>query len=236
MNAATPELHIPDLPEVPLALGPVRSDGVASVHVPMPLGLRLRRALSTYLPLLLMALLASSTWWLVKHTPLLEGPSGPKAVRHDPDYTMEGFTITRFGPDGKLALRIEGDQMRHYPDTDRMEIDRVRIHAIGPDGRTTDAVAQRALANGDGSEVQLFGGAQVQSQLKSGEVLQIESEFLHAFLRFERLRSHLPVRVQRGASQTLAGGMDYDNLAQLLQLSGPVRATLAPPTGRKPKS
>ena len=233
MNAPTPELHLPDLPEVAVSLGPVRADGTASAPMPMPLGLRLRLLLSTYLPLLLMAALAGSTWWLVKNTPLQEGPSAAKPLRQDPDYTMRGFSITRFGPDGRFALRIEGSELRHYPDTDRLEIDEVRIHAVSPEGRATDATARRALANGDGSEVQLFGGAQVQSRLNNGETLQIESEFLHAFLRTERLRSNLPVRVRRGNSETRAGGLDYDNLSQQLQLSGPVRGTLLPAARKK---
>ena len=221
-----PELHLPDLPEVPVNLGPLLPG--AAVRAAVPLGLRLRDALSTYLPLLLMALLASGTWWLVKNTPLFEGPAAPRAVRSEPDYTMRGFTLTRFAPDGQFAVRVEGDVLRHYPDTDRLEIDGVRIHALSPDGRSTRANARRALANGDVSEVQLLGAAQVKSEIGAGDLLEIDGEFLHALVRFERLRSHLPVVVKRGAGVTRAAGLDYDHLAQLLRLDGPVHATLPP--------
>ena len=141
---------------------------------------------------------------------------------------MTGFAITRFGPEGQVVLRIAGDVMRHYPATDRLEIEGVRIQAIAPDGRRTNAIAQRALANGDGSEIQLLGGAQIISQLQGDEVLEVEGEFLHAFLRFERLRSHLPVRVRQRGTDTRAGGLEYDNLSRQLQLLGPVRATMVP--------
>ncbi len=227
MSAAAsppPELHLPDLPEVAVSLGPVLP--APAGRLALPLHLRLRDALSTYMPLLLMALMAGGTWWLVKNTPLAEGPGGPRALRQDPDYTMRGFTLTRFAADGKLAVRVEGDVLRHYPDTDRLEIDGVRIHAIAPDGRITQATAQRALANGDVSEVQLLGHAHVTSDIGAGDSLVIDGEFLHAFVRFERLRSHLPVVVQRGGSVTHAGGMDYDHLQRVLRLEGPVRATL----------
>ncbi len=224
-----PELHLPDLPEVPVTLGPMLPiiAGSGGGVVP-PLGLRLREALSTYLPLLLMALLASGTWWLVKNTPLAEGPAAPRELRHEPDYTMRGFTLTRFAPDGRVSVRVEGDVLRHYPDTDRLEIDGVRIHAVAADGRSTRASAQRALANGDVSEVQLLGGARVNAELGTDDTLQIEGEFLHAFVRFERLRSHLPVVVRRGASVTRAAGLDYDHLERQMRLDGPVRATLPP--------
>lgn len=232
MTAITPppELHLPDLPEVPVSLRPLAAP--EQRRAPMPVGMRVRNWLSSYLPLLLMALLASSTWWLIKNTPQPPGPSTEVPVRHEPDYTMHNFNITRFDTAGQLALRIEGAVLRHYPDTDRIEIDSARIHAVAPDGRITDAVAQRALANGDASEVQLFGGAQVTSQVAGEEALQIDGEFLHAFLRFERLRSHLPVRVRRGGDDTRAAGMDYDHLAQQLVLRGPVRSIFRPPGSR----
>ncbi len=232
------ELHLPDLPEVSVHLGrQTLDDGEApgaarAERAAQPWSYRVRQALSSYLPLLLMALLATGTWWLVRNTPGAPGDGAEAPQRVEPDYTMNGFSITRFGPDGRVVLRIAGDVMRHFPVTDRLEIEGVRIHAIAPDGRTTDASATRALANGDGSEVQLLGGAQVTSQLDGRDRLEVRGEFLHAFLRFERLRSHLPVLVRQGRTEARAGGMEYDHLQQRLQLNGPVRATLAP--GRLP--
>ncbi len=225
-------LHLPDLPEVSVLIGSV-SDGldVAQGAEPTPRparGYRLRQALSSYLPLLLMGLLAVSTGWLVKNTPQIPGPMAAGPVRQDPDYTMTGFSISRFDPQGREVLRIAGDLLRHYPATDQLDIEGVRIHAIAPDGRVTDASARRALANGDGSEVQLLGGARVTSQVEGADTLEMEGEFLHAFTRFERLRSHLPVRVRHGGAETHAGGLDYDHLARQLQFLGPVRTTLRP--------
>jgi lipopolysaccharide export system protein LptC len=203
-------------------------------RAPQPWRHRLLRALSSYLPLLLMALLAAGTWWLVRNTPQAPGERAAAPPSQTPDYTMTGFAIVRFAPDGQVALRISGDVLRHYPATDRLEIDGVRIQATAPDGRTTDATARQAVANGDGSEIQLLGGAQVVSQLPGGQVLEVKGEFLHAFLRFERLRSHLPVQVRHGGTEARAGGLDYDNLQRQLTLNGPVRATVAPPGRARP--
>lgn len=239
IHRAPPELHLPDLPEIAVQLG-LPGDGGAPgesgtpTRIASPWAYRLRQGLSSYMPVLLMGLLAASTWWLVKNTPQGEGPLADKPPRESPDYTMAGFSITRFSPEGLVVLRIAGDSLRHFPATDRLEIEGVRIHAIAPDGRTTDATARRALANGDGSEVQLLGGARVVSQLDGAEVLELQGEFLHAFLRFERIRSHLPVQLRHGGTETRAGGLDYDHLQQVLQLSGPVRATLQPGVRARP--
>lgn len=225
-----PELHLPDLPEVPVSLRPLAPP--ESRRQPVPWGQRLRNLLSSYLPLLLMAGVAGSTWWLVKNTPGPDAPVGVSAPRQDPDYTMHHFSITRFDAEGRFALRIDGEVLRHYPGTDHFEVDGVRIHAITPDGRSTDATARRAVANADASEVQLIGAAQVISQIEGGDVLQIDSEFLHGFVRFERVRSHLPVVVRRGSDETRAAGLEYDHLERRLLLKGPVRSVYRP--GAKP--
>lgn len=225
-----PELHLPDLPEVTVQLGlPEAAPPGQPPRAPQPWSRRLLQVLSSYLPLLLMALLAAGTWWLVRNTPAAPGARAPTPPSQTPDYTMTGFSIVRFGPDGQVALRIAGDVLRHFPATDRLEIDGVRIRATAPDGRTTEATARRAVANGDGSEIQLLGAAELVSQQPGGDRLEVRGEFLHAFLRFERLRSHLPVQVRHGGTEARAGGMDYDHLQRQLTLLGPVRATVQPP-------
>jgi lipopolysaccharide export system protein LptC len=231
MNAASPpELHLPDLPEV----------GVSLAAVPSALGRRDRRSwsrrvrdlLGTYLPLLLMALLALGTWWLVKNTPRPPPATEASAVRREPDYEMREFAITRFAADGRVKVRVEGQLLRHFPDTDRLEILGADIHAVSTEGRTTQASAARALANGDASEWQLSGGARVVTQLPGGEPVEIESEFLHAYMNTARVLTHLPVRVHRGGDVLRAGGLAYDNVTQRLELAGPVRASFAPAARR----
>lgn len=194
-------------------------------HPRQPWHWRLGQWLSAYLPLLVMALLALGTWWLVQHTPRAAGPSTEVAVRHDPDYSMQGFTMQRFGADGRLRVQVQGTLMRHYPDTDTLEIDGVTIRALSPDGSVTLATARRALSNGDASELQLLGGAQVVRDGPGAErQVEFESEFLHAFLNTERLRTHLPVRLRQGTSELRVGGLEYDNLTRSAKFGAPIRA------------
>jgi len=206
-------------------LTPVRVHTTPAEPKP-PLFARFVEQLSSYLPLLLMALLALGTWWLVKNTPTTDSDRPTAPLRHEPDYTMTNFMVRRFAADGTMRAQIEGDTARHYPDTDTLEIDNVRVRAVGPDGAVTRAEARLALANGDGSEVQLHGGAHVVREGLHGEdPVDFRGEFLHAFLDTERVRSHLPVVVTRGGTQVHADAMDYDNLERIVQLRGRVTAT-----------
>jgi lipopolysaccharide export system protein LptC len=219
------ELHLPDLPEVPISLGPADT---RRARPRLPWHVRWRENLSSYLPLLAMGLLVLASWWLVKNSPRPLAPAEERPVSNEPDYTMEQFALERFDAQGRLKLRIEGARLKHFPATDRIEIEDAQIRAIAPDGRVTLARARLALGNGDGSEVQLRGGAEVTSTDAGGAPLVMRSEFLHAFLVTEQVRSHLPVQVQMGSNQLRAAGLDYDHAARRLELLGPMRAELTP--------
>ena len=233
------QLHLPDLSDGALALEPAQP---LPPRPPQPWQQRLRELLATYLPVLLMLLLALGTWWLVKNTPPAEPPPAEHLPREEPDYTMHNFVVERFDKTGRLKLRMQGDQLRHYAATDFIEIDHARVRMVGEDGRVTLAQARRALANGDGSELQLIGDARVDSRGPNDEPIEFRGEFLHAFINTERVRSHLPVLVRRDGSEFRAAGMDYDHLSGVLQLQGKMSAVLQPqragsrPAGAKPSN
>ncbi len=220
------ELHLPDLPEVPLSLGaPATAPGPRHG---LPWFLRLRESLSAYLPLLLMALLALATWWLVKNSPQPPAAAAAKAVSTEPDAVMSRFTLERFDAAGQLKLRIVGAELRHFPDTDRVEIEQARIVAYAPDGRITRAQAARVRGQADGSELQLDGGAEVVSTDAQGAPLVIRSETLLAYLLLDRVQAPKPVLVQHGGAELRASGLLYDHARKKLDLSGAVKAVLQP--------
>ncbi|HEX7442059.1 MAG TPA: LPS export ABC transporter periplasmic protein LptC [Caldimonas sp.] len=220
MNEATAATPLAVAFRVPAAPWPVRLGGLVTA----------------YLPLLVMALLALLSWWLVENTPLAGGPGAEVPPRHDPDYTMREFVVQRFARDGTMRTQIEGDVALHYPDTDTLEIEHPRIRSIAASGRVTLASAERALANGDGSEVQLLVGAHVIREATGAEeAIEFRGDFLHVFLATERVRSHLPVRVTQGATEVQAAGMEYDNLARVVDLKGRMRAVFAVPARRSRK-
>ena len=203
---------------------------------PMPWHARLVGAISAYLPIFVMALLALGSWWLVDNTPVPGGPRAPVAPRHEADYTMRDFLVQRYGPDGALRTQIEGDVAVHYPDTDTLEIENPRIRAITANGAVTHASARRALANGDGSEVQLLDDAHVvREATPEEEAIDFRSDFLHVFRNTERVRTHLPVRVRQGGTEVMAAGMEYDHLARVVQLAGRMQGVFPSPAASAPQ-
>jgi lipopolysaccharide export system protein LptC len=187
-----------------------------------------------YLPVAFMALLALGTYWLVRSAPPANGPVVAKAVRHEPDYFMEGFSVKTFDSVGRIRTEVLGDKARHYPDTQWMEIDSIRIRSFDERGRLTTATANRGLTNEDSSEVQLLGNAVVVREADVGKRaeaaprMEYRGEFLHAFMKTEQVKSHKPVELLRGNDRFTADSLDFDNVDQVLQLHGRVRGTLVP--------
>lgn len=187
-----------------------------------------------YLPLLMMAGLALATYWLVHSATPVSILAKLQPLTHDPDYFMNGFSLRTFSADGSVRSEVLGDKARHYPDTQGLEIDAIRIKSYDNKGRLTIATATRGLTNEDTSEVQLLGNAVVvreESAPTDGAVMprmEYRGEFLHAFMTTERVISHKPVVLIRGKDRFSADTLDYDNVDQLIHMRGHVHGTLAP--------
>jgi lipopolysaccharide export system protein LptC len=193
---------------------------------------RLWERLSLYLPLLFLAALALVTFWLVKNTPSLLPAMPIVQIPHEPDYVMRDFSIKTFDETGRLKSEVLGAVARHFPDTDTTEIDAVNIRVTNPQSQVITATANQALTNGDGSEVQLFGNAQVVREANAAQTdrkherISFQGEFLHVFTDTERVKSHLPVVLRRGQDELRANSLEFDNLEQVLLLRGRVQGQL----------
>jgi len=219
------ELHLPDLPEVPVAIGPELAPA-RPLHLPWTE--RLRQALLNYLPLAVMVALAVLSWWLVRSSPRPAAAGAPAAVRHEADYQLERFHLQRYDAEGRPTVRLEGDKLRHYPDSDQHEIDAVRLWLTGTDGRQTEATARQAVVDGDGNRVRLAGDVQVRSQAGSEPPLWFEGQQLLVLVPERQLRTEQPVRVRQGHSEFTAAALVFDEPQRTLQLQGKLRATLTP--------
>ena len=192
-----------------------------------------------YIPVVLMGVLALGTYWLVRNTPTSLAPEGQRVIGVEPDYYMRRFGIKTFDDAGQLKSDVSGAEVRHYPNNDTLEIDQALIRSYSIKGRLTTSTGDRALTNGDGSEVQLIGNAHVVREAAvdtdGQEIprLEFRGEFLHVFVNDERVKSHLPVVITRGSDRFAGDTFAYDNLDRVADLKGRVKALLVP---RKPVS
>lgn len=190
--------------------------------------------ITIYLPIILTAALALGTYWLVRNAPKLDGPTAKTVVMHEADYFMRDFVIKNYLANGDLRSELFGKEGRHFPDTDTLEVDQVRVRSINPAGFVTRSSANRGVSNADGSEVQLFGDAIVTREPSTGAdgrtipQMQFRGEFLHAYVDSERVTSNKPVTLIRGADRFTGDTLEYDNLTGIANLQGRVRGLLVP--------
>lgn len=202
----------------------------------LSLWMRLRQSwdrVALYLPIILMGLMALTTYWLVRNTPDAREDDWVAAPRHVPDYFMRDFSVRVFDQQGQLKSEITGVEARHFPDTDTLEIDRPHIRTYSSDGRLTVAHAGRAITNADGSQVQLFDKALVVRDSGAASDgrgrTELRSDFFHIVMNTEEIRTHLPVEFKRGESDRfVADQLAYDNLARTLVLQGRVQGVVMP--------
>lgn len=198
---------------------------------------------SLYAPLLMMGFLASGTYWLVRNTPNIPSEVAAVPATHEVDYFLRHFTVRSYDAAGILKSELRGVEGRHYLDTDILEIDKAQLHNLNPAGDVINATGNRAYSNGDGSEIQLTGNAVVVRELRLEKAagnaaktvprLEFRGDFLHVFLNEERVKSHKPVVLVRGADHFSGDSFEYNNLTGVANLKGRVKGVLVPRSSMK---
>jgi lipopolysaccharide export system protein LptC len=197
---------------------------------------RLRRGwdlLAAYLPMLFMALLAAGTYALLQATPEPEEPRAERPLSSEPDFFMREFSVRSFAPDGRLRSELFGQEGRHRPDTDTIEIDQARVRSLDENGAVTNATANQITSNRESNQFDLTGNAVV---LRSGvdaqgqvtAPIRFEGEFLRIYTEPSRLFSDQPVLIVRVNDRILAKGLDYSGEQEQVVFEGRVRVELIP--------
>ena len=185
--------------------------------------------LALYLPLLVMAVLALGSWSLVRSLPGALVPTSSSAPREDPDYSLGRFSVKVMDASGRLKQQITGHAARHYPQTDELHIDEVRVQAVGDSGAHFHVRARQGTATADHQLITLLGDA-VAVRQADAQTPQTElrgSKFL-VRSREDQLLSPEPVEILRGADRFTAQTLDFNSRTGEYMLQGHVRATLAP--------
>jgi lipopolysaccharide export system protein LptC len=191
--------------------------------------LRLLDRILLSLPLVLVALLALGSYWMLRTAPALDKGPLPRPPDHTPDYVLEKFSAQKFDTHGRLTLFMRGESAQRLPDRDWVEVQKFSMHATDVDGLVKHASADLGISSSDSKEFELRGKVRLLQEAKA-EVnsprLEISGEFLHFLADLDRIESNKPVQLLHGKQQFNADSMVYNGKERSLQLDGRVRATL----------
>ncbi|PUE06328.1 LPS export ABC transporter periplasmic protein LptC [Limnohabitans sp. T6-5] len=185
--------------------------------------------LTLSLPLMALGLLALGSWWLVQSMPDRLRPAAVQPVRQDPDYRLENFSFKSFDATGRMTHELRGEQGRHFPATDELDIQNVRIVSLSDTGSRIDAQALQGIATGDGKQVTLLGKAQaIRPAFGTSTRIELHGDRLLALVKEHRLLSSDPVKIIRDQDVFTAQTMNFNSDSGEYILQGRVRGVLAP--------
>ncbi len=191
---------------------------------------RLLDRLLLSLPLVLVALLALGSYWMLRTAPAVDKVQMPRPPDHEPDYVIEKFSAQKFDADGRLILFMQGESAQRFPDSPWVEIHKFSMRATDGKGHVKHASADLGLSAADSKEFELRGKVRLVQEANAADDsprLEITSEFLHILSNPDRVASDLPVQLLHGNQQFNADSMVYSGTEGSLQLDGRVRAMLS---------
>ncbi|MEO5703093.1 MAG: LPS export ABC transporter periplasmic protein LptC [Gammaproteobacteria bacterium] len=176
--------------------------------------------------LLILLLLAGLTQWLLN---LNDARSPPVRNTHDPDYTMENFTITSMGSTGKPQQRLQSTYMAHYPDDDSSEFTKPHITVFREEDAPWEIYGERGWVSGGREHILLRGDALIENpQAPAERRLRMVTQDLHVFADEEYVETDRPVTITSQTSVTHSTGLRAQLKEGRVQLLSKVRGTYAP--------
>jgi len=175
-------------------------------------------------PLMLMLALALLSFWLERTA--RQEPAAAAQPRHDPDYSVEQFTITDFSPAGSPTSKLSAAKMVHYPDDDSTVLLAPRLAQSKPDQPRLLLSADRGTLSRDGEELFLHDNVVLVREPGAGVGEgRMQSSFLHVIRARSLVRTDREVTVSERGRSLVGLGMDYDNESRQLSLHAQVRGS-----------
>jgi len=180
-------------------------------------------------PLLLLVALTLLSFWLDRT--LREEQKPPSQRRHNPDFLVENFRLSKFDAAGALESTLAAAKMVHFPDDDSTELLAPRIVQSKPDEPRLTLSADRGTLSHDGEEVFLYGNVRL---LREAGARRAEASMRTSFLHFvsgkSLVRTDREVTIAEPERLLSARGMEYHNTTGELFLREQVRGRFAPRT------
>jgi len=172
-----------------------------------------------------MAFLGALTLWL--QYAVREGAAGDaRPVGHEPDATVENFTVQTLDASGKLQYTFSAPKMQHFADDDSGEVLYPRVIQLATDGGNYVATANRGTINRQGEEAFLYGNVLVMREATPAEPeLRVRTESLHILAGQGILRTNQSVTITDGRSTLTGVGMIINKGKQEFTLQSQVRGT-----------
>ena len=185
--------------------------------------------LAAWFPVLLLAAVAAVTVWLDRQVQPPE-PAGNAKARHDPDYIVDNFTVTRIGPDGVVRYKLNARRMEHYPDDDTTFLDAPKLVNFRDSNVTVTATSRTAKLSPNGDNAYLNDDVRlVRSAYGNHSALTVQTTWLHVIPDSGMAKTDKPVRIQDATTLITSNGLEFNNETHIMKFLSNVRGRYEKP-------
>lgn len=176
-----------------------------------------------WLLILVLAVAAAGTWWLLQRvTP--PGVQTAPPPTHVPDYSFAGATVTTLNKQGQPEAIMTTPSMWHHPDDDSVEVLAPRIQYFIAGGQPWEVAADHGLLPSGGKLAELDGHVEMRhADNHGGPPLIIRTDKMNVNLNTNIAATADPVEILHGASRMTAVGLEAYLNDNRLQLQSNVR-------------
>jgi len=184
--------------------------------------------LVTWSPLILLALLATMSFWLDRKVqPQAHAPDG--STRHDPDFIVEGFSAVKMNPDGTRRYALAAKRMVHYPDDNSTQLELPRLVYFDYQRAPVTIRSETAESAQGGDDVFFRGDVQIiRSAYAGNSELGLFTSFLHVIPDRDLAKTDKPVRMVGGSSTASSVGLEFNNVTREIKLLSEAKASYEP--------
>jgi lipopolysaccharide export system protein LptC len=176
-----------------------------------------------WLVILVLALAAAGTWWLLQHVALPVAQKSTPAT-HEPDYYFTDATVTTLDKQGKPEAVMTSPRILHHPDDDSVEVFAPRVEYFVSNGPPWQLQADHALLPSGGKLVRLDGHVEMRRTSNNGAPpLIIHTDKMSMDLNSDIASTADRVDILQGKSRMLGVGMQVDLKDNRVQLDADVR-------------
>jgi len=180
--------------------------------------------------LFIIFLAIASTWVFesIKNSPILND----EVPRHVPDYFLENFTATTTNIEGKLAYKVSGLHLEHYPDDNSLKLTQA-IFSLYEDERISWTVrANEALIFQDSQKVYLSGNVamdQFPNKKEKKRPIKLRTEQLFIDMKKKIATTKSKIKFTQGTNRIQGIGMNADMQKNKIEFMSQVRSRYVSP-------
>jgi lipopolysaccharide export system protein LptC len=179
--------------------------------------------LTTWFPLVLLAILAALTYWLDRAVQLPAGNRNELA-RHDPDYTAVNLSARSMAADGEIKSTLFATKMIHYPDDDTTFLQAPKLVSYSSGKSPITITSREALMSKDGNTVDFQDDVRVsRAAYDDKSELVMQTSFLHVIPDDKIAETDRPVTITDANTIVNAVGLELDGKTHILKLKSRVK-------------